>query len=480
MSATTAPTLSPSVLELSRQLQAGDLTAEALTEQTLKRIEAEDGELNAFISLTAEQALATARKADADRQAGKAVSPWAGIPMAIKDNMNFVGSKTTCGSEMLKPYESPYNATAIQRLLDAGIPIVGKANMDEFAMGSSNETSVFGNVRNPWNKDYVPGGSSGGSAVAVAAGWVPWSLGSDTGGSVRQPAALCGIYGLKPTYGLVSRFGLVAYASSLDQISPFGRSVEDVAAALDLIAGHDPQDMTSLPHQPEQPYTEALKQTPEKLKVGIITDFMGEGVQQEVMEATRQCAQQLEGLGASVQELSITAVKEAIAAYYVLAPAECSSNLARFDGVRYGLSVRDGEGLTDLYRKTRAQGFGWEVKRRIMMGTFALSAGYYDAYYGKAQKARYLLQQSFHKAFEQVDVLLCPTSPSTAFKFGDKTDDPITMYLSDVMTIPVNLAGIPGLSIPYGTDKQGLPIGLQLIGPKLSEGRLLAVAKQLT
>jgi aspartyl-tRNA(Asn)/glutamyl-tRNA(Gln) amidotransferase subunit A len=481
---TTNLTPNLTVVQLAEQLQTGAITAEALTEQTLQRIETEDKAINAFISLTQEQALNTAKQVDADRKAGKALSPWAGIPMAIKDNMNLVGSITTCGSHMLHNYVSPYNATAVERLLAAGIPLVGKANMDEFAMGSSNETSAYGPVKNPVNPEYVPGGSSGGSAAAVAAGWVPWSLGSDTGGSVRQPAALCGLYGLKPTYGLVSRYGLVAYASSLDQISPFGRSVADVAAAMDLIAGYDPNDMTSLDVERTALYTELMKQPKVSLKVGVITDLMGEGLQAEVREAMHKAVQQLEGLGASVQEVSITGIQQAIAAYYVLAPAECSSNLARFDGVRYGLSERQGNesgetSLKSLYRNTRAKGFGWEVKRRIMMGTFALSAGYYDAYYGKAQKARYVLQQAFKAAFNQVDVLLCPTTPTTAFKFGEKTDDPITMYLSDVMTIPANLAGIPALSLPYGQDGKGLPIGLQLMGPRLSEGLLLATAEQL-
>jgi aspartyl-tRNA(Asn)/glutamyl-tRNA(Gln) amidotransferase subunit A len=472
-------TTTTTAVELSKSLQEGQITAEALVLQTLETIEVEDKRLNAFLALTKDLALQTAQAVDKKRQAGETLSPWAGVPIAVKDNLNVQGYRTTCGSKMLENYISPYNATVVEHLLKHQLPIVGKTNMDEFAMGSSTENSAYQKTRNPWDTNRVPGGSSGGSAVAVSAGWVPWSLGSDTGGSVRQPASLCGLVGLKPTYGLLSRFGLVAYASSLDQVSPFARTVEDVAALLDCIASPDPKDMTCLTAEarPKIPYLESLKQTPAKLRVGVISELNGEGMQAEVQDSFKQAVATFEALGAEVSTLSVAGIREAIAAYYIIAPSEASSNLARFDGVRYGLSVREGvSDIYDMFRKTRAQGFGPEVKRRIMVGTFALSSGYYDAYYGKAQKARWLLKQSFLKAFAEVDVLICPTSPTTAFELGSKADDPITMYLSDIATIPVNLAGIPALSVPCGFDAAGLPMGLQLLGPALSESLLLQVA----
>ena len=484
-STATQPLLHRSASQLAQALALGETTAVELTQLALAQAAEAQRQTNAYLCLTPELALEQAAEVDAQRANGQALAPLAGVPIAIKDNLNLIGTATTCGSKILQNYVAPYDATIVQRLKAHGLPIIGKTNMDEFAMGSSNEFSAYGAVRNPWDTNRVPGGSSGGSAAAVAFGSAPLSLGSDTGGSVRQPAALCGLVGLKPTYGLVSRYGLVAFASSLDQISPFSRTVMDCALLLDVLAGHDPMDNTSLPavQHGHTHYADTLaKASPTApLRIGVITQLDGTGMSPAV-EANFKAlqAQFAEQPHISLHSISIPSIKEAIAAYYVIAPAEASSNLARFDGVRYGYRTGDAvANVADMYAKTRSQGFGPEVKRRIMLGTFALSSGYYDAYYGKAQRARQLLVQQFNHAFSQVDVLICPTSPSTAFALGDKTDDPIQMYLSDVATIPVNLAGIPAISIPCGFDEQGLPMGLQLMATHQGENILLQAAQQL-
>lgn len=469
-----------SALDLHEQVKNGAVSAVSIVEDTFRRIDALDGPIHAFVSLTRDLALETAAETDRKAAAGEPLPLLAGVPLAVKDNINVKGFSTTCSSRILEGYVSPYDATVTRKVKQHLMPIVGKTNLDEFAMGSSTENSALGVTRNPWDTSRVPGGSSGGSAAAVAAGETWLSLGSDTGGSVRQPAALCGLVGLKPTYGLVSRYGLVAFASSLDQISPFTRNVADAAALLQVISGFDPQDSTSLDITVPD-YLAALKKPLEsvtgekKLRVGVIAELDGEGMQPEVAEAFRQSVETFRAMGATVENISIPGIRHAIASYYILATAEASSNLARFDGVRYGLRV-DGDNIAVMYGKTRAQGFGPEVKRRIILGTFCLSSGYYDAYYGKAQKVRELLRREFRAAWERADVLLCPTSPTTAFKIGEKADDPVSMYLSDIATIPVNLAGIPAISIPCGFDAQKLPIGLQIIGPHLSEERLLRIA----
>jgi aspartyl-tRNA(Asn)/glutamyl-tRNA(Gln) amidotransferase subunit A len=477
----------PTALELASAIATGSQSACAILDEQFARIEAHDGQIQAFLSLNKEQAYATAQGVDDTVKAGNAstLPLLAGVPIAIKDNLNVTGTKTTCASKMLESYVSPYDATVISKIKAHHMPIVGKTNLDEFAMGSSCEKSAFHPSYNPWNTACVPGGSSGGSAACVSAGMVTLSLGSDTGGSVRQPASLCGIVGLKPTYGLVSRYGLVAFASSLDQVSPFARTVEDTAAILQVIAGKDAHDMTSSAPSVLPDYVASAKNgslasqlAGKRLRVGIVEGFEGEGIQAGTQKAVTEAIARFEGLGADIKRISLTGFKEAIAAYYIIATAEASSNLARFDGVRYGLSEREGvENVYDMFSKTRAKGFGAEVKRRILLGSFALSAGYYDAYYGKAQLARKVLAQSFNQAWQDVDVLICPTSPSVAFKLGEKNDDPISMYLSDVATIPANLVGIPALSLPCGFDEAtGLPIGLQLMTPAWEEEKLLAIA----
>ena len=493
---TTQPLPSPlahpltlSALALGQAIANQHVSATAVVQAALHHVALHDEALGCFTSQCEDLALQQAAAVDAQVAAGQPLaSPLAGVPVGVKDNLSLVGTTTTCSSRMLKDYVAPYTATTVQRLLNAGLCPVGKTNMDEFAMGSSTETSAFFPTKNPWHTQRVPGGSSGGSAACVAAGMVPLSLGSDTGGSVRQPASLCGLVGLKPTYGLVSRYGLVAFASSLDQVSPFSRTVADSAALLQLIAGRDEADMTSyaapavLPNYLEATRPEALSGLllNRPLRIGVIEELKGDGMQSEVREAFEQSLQQWQAAGAQVQTVSIPGIKEAIAAYYIIAPAEASSNLSRFDGIRYGhrseLAVKD---VADLFCKSRAEGFGPEVKRRILLGTFALSSGYYDAYYGKAQAARRYLQQSFNKAWAQVDVLVSPTAPTTAFELGAQMDDPITMYLNDVATIPANLAGLPALSLPCGADALGLPIGLQLMAPAWQEPLLFAAAAQL-
>ncbi|MEB3120120.1 MAG: Asp-tRNA(Asn)/Glu-tRNA(Gln) amidotransferase subunit GatA [Snowella sp.] len=462
-----------SIRELHQQLVSKARSAVEITTETLQRIETLEPQLHSFLCVTADKAIAAAQRVDAKIAAGETIGLLEGIPIGIKDNLCTRGIPTTCGSRILEGFVPAYESTVTQKLQDAGAVMVGKTNLDEFAMGSSTENSGYQVTANPWDLSRVPGGSSGGSAAAVAAEECVVALGSDTGGSIRQPASLCGVVGMKPTYGLVSRFGLVAYASSLDQIGPFGRTVEDAAILLQAIAGYDTQDSTSL--QVEIPdYTQALKPDLKGLKVGVITETFGEGLDEIVAEKVREAIAQLKSLGATVQEISCPRFRYGLPTYYIIAPSEASANLARYDAVKYGIR-EEADSLIEMYTKTRAKGFGTEVKRRIMLGTYALSAGYYDAYYLKAQKVRTLIKQDFDQAFEKVDVLVCPTAPTTAFKAGEKTSDPLSMYLSDLMTIPVNLAGLPSMSIPCGFDKQNLPIGLQLIGNVLREDVLFRV-----
>ncbi len=462
-----------SIRELHQQLVSKARSAVEITTETLQRIETLEPKLHSFLCVTADNAIASAEKVDAKIAAGETIGLLEGIPIGIKDNLCTRGIPTTCGSRILEGFVPAYESTVTQKLQDAGAVMVGKTNLDEFAMGSSTENSGYQVTANPWDLSRVPGGSSGGSAAAVAAEECVVALGSDTGGSIRQPASLCGVVGMKPTYGLVSRFGLVAYASSLDQIGPFGRTVEDAAILLQAIAGYDAKDSTSL--KVEIPdYTQALKPDLKGLKVGVITETFGEGLDDIVAEKVREAIAQLKSLGATVQEISCPRFRYGLPTYYIIAPSEASANLARYDAVKYGIR-EEADSLIEMYTKTRAKGFGTEVKRRIMLGTYALSAGYYDAYYLKAQKVRTLIKQDFDQAFEKVDILVCPTAPTTAFKAGEKTSDPLSMYLSDLMTIPVNLAGLPSMSIPCGFDGQNLPIGLQLIGNVLREDVLFRV-----
>jgi len=463
------------LMELSAALGRGEFSSEELTRACLERIAARDGELNSFITVTAEEALSAARAADRRIQTGEA-GPLTGIPFAHKDIFCTAGVRTSCGSRMLDNFVAPYDATVTQKLKAAGAVMVGKTNMDEFAMGSSNETSFYGPVKNPWATDTVPGGSSGGSAAAVAARLVPVATGTDTGGSIRQPAALCGITGLKPTYGRVSRYGMIAFASSLDQGGPFARSAEDAAVMLAAMAGFDPRDSTSV-DRPVEDYRAGLGDSLRGLRIGLPKEYFGAGLDGGVAAVVESALAEYKRLGASVVDISLPNTALSVPAYYVVAPAECSSNLSRFDGVRFGYRAENPRDLEDLYKRSRGEGFGAEVKRRIMIGTYALSAGYYDAYYLKAQQVRRLIREDFLRAFEQVDVIMGPTSPGVAFRLGEKADDPVTMYLSDIYTIAVNLAGLPGMSIPAGFAA-GLPVGLQLIGNYFEEGRLLAAAHQ--
>jgi aspartyl-tRNA(Asn)/glutamyl-tRNA(Gln) amidotransferase subunit A len=462
------------IRKLHQQLVSKERSATEITQDYLDQIESLEPKLHSYLTVTSEQALAKAKQVDEQIAAGDDIGLLTGIPIAIKDNMCTRGVRTTCASKILENFVPPYESTVTQKLADIGTIALGKTNLDEFAMGSSTENSAYQLTGNPWDVERVPGGSSGGSAAAVAAGECAIALGSDTGGSIRQPASFCGVVGLKPTYGLVSRFGLVAYASSLDQIGPLTRTVEDAALLLQAIAGHDPRDSTSLNIKIPD-YSKCLTTDLNGRKVGVIKEtFDAEGIDPQVKAATEKALQQLQDLGAEIQEISCPQFPYGLPTYYIIAPSEASSNLARYDGVKYGVR-NNNENLMSMYTKTRAEGFGVEVKRRIMIGTYALSAGYYDAYYLKAQKVRTLIKQDFEQAFEQVDVLVCPTAPTTAFKAGEKVDDPLSMYLSDLMTIPVNLAGLPGMSIPCGFDAQGLPIGLQLIGNVLREDLLFEV-----
>lgn len=467
-----------SIRELHRQLIRKERSAVEITQEALDRIQALEPKLHSFLSVTSEHALEQARQVDAKIARSEEIGLLAGIPIGIKDNMCTKGIRTTCSSRILENFVPPYESTVTQKLKDAGAVMVGKTNLDEFAMGSSTETSAYQVTANPWDLSRVPGGSSGGSAAAVASGECTIAIGSDTGGSIRLPASFCGVVGLKPTYGLVSRYGLVAYASSLDQIGPFGRTVEDAAILLSAIAGYDPNDATSL--NVEIPDYAKLLQ-PDfhprgRLRIGIIKETFGEGLDPVVEQVVTKAIDQLQNLGAQIHVVSCPRFRYGLPAYYIIAPSEASANLARYDGVKYGFRASDADNLLSLYTKTRAAGFGAEVKRRIMLGTYALSAGYYDAYYLKAQKVRTLIKQDFEGAFEKVDVLVCPTAPTTAFKAGEKTEDPLSMYLTDLMTIPLNLAGLPGMSVPCGFDGNGLPIGMQLIGKVLREDQLLQVA----
>ncbi|MEH2383870.1 MAG: Asp-tRNA(Asn)/Glu-tRNA(Gln) amidotransferase subunit GatA [Nostoc sp.] len=467
-----------SIRELHQQLVKKERSAVEITQEALERIQALEPKLHSFLCVTAERALEQAGAVDAKIAAGEEIGLLAGIPVGIKDNLCTKGIPTTCASRILENFVPPYESTATQKLADVGAVMVGKTNLDEFAMGSSTENSAYQVTANPWDLSRVPGGSSGGSAAAVSAEECVVALGSDTGGSIRQPASFCGVVGMKPTYGLVSRYGLVAYASSLDQIGPFANTVEDAAILLSAIAGHDPKDSTSLKVAIPN-YAASLKpdfKPRGQLRIGIIKETFGEGLDSVVEHAVTKAVDQLQSLGAEIHIVSCPRFRYGLPTYYIIAPSEASANLARYDGVKYGYRAPDADNLLSMYTRTRATGFGTEVKRRIMIGTYALSAGYYDAYYLKAQKVRTLIKQDFEKAFGVVDILVCPTSPTTAFKAGEKTTDPLSMYLTDLMTIPVNLAGLPSLSLPCGFDDQGLPIGLQLIGNVLREDQLFQVA----
>ncbi len=470
--------LKKTAVEQHKALVNKEVSALELTKASIERIEKLDPTLGCFNSTTFDSAIETAKKVDEKIAQGEQIPMLAGIPTALKDNMNFIGSKTTCSSKMLENFVSPYDATITTKLKENLVPILGKANLDEFAMGSSNENSAFNIVRNPYNLNKVPGGSSGGSAASVSASEVTLSLGSDTGGSIRLPASFCGITGFKPTYGRVSRYGLIAFASSLDQIGPFGRSIEDTTLLYEAIAGYDSKDSTSLKLEVGDIFNN-LKRDIKGLRVGVIKELMAEGVSDDVKSAIENAIKTYEKMGAEIKEISLPLLKHSIGVYYIDATAEASSNLARFDGVKYGFRAADCENLMDMYCKTRAQGFGPEVKRRIMLGTYALSSGYYDAYYKKAQQLRRLIANDFNKAFEQVDILVSPTCPTTAFDLNSKANNPLEMYLTDIATISSNLVGAPALSTPCGFDKDGMPIGIQIIAKNLDELTLLQSAYAL-
>ena len=464
------------VVDIAQDIASGKTSAVEVLEQHLARITEREGEINAFNLVTTEQARATAQQVDADIKAGKPVGALAGVPVALKDNMCTRGIETTCSSKILEGWKPPYDATVVTRLQQAGAVMVGKTNLDEFAMGSSTENSAFGPTKNPLDTSRVPGGSSGGSAAAVAAGFAAASLGSDTGGSIRQPASLCGLVGVKPTYGLVSRQGIVAFASSLDQVGPFTHTVADSALMMEVIGGHDPLDSTSLP-QPMPSLTSVLGQGVKGMRIGRLAD-MPDGCEPEVLARMDAAYVALQAAGATIVDISLPSLSYCLTAYYLVAPAEASSNLARYDGVRYGMRVETGD-LHSMYGATRAAGFGAEVKRRIMLGTYALSAGYFDAYYGKALKVRRLIANDFAAAYEKCDVILTPTSPTVAFPLGDKTSDPLTMYLCDIFTIPTNLAGHAAMSVPFGTGAHNLPVGVQVLAPALGEQTMFRVAAEL-
>ena len=463
------------VHELKEKLASKELTITDINKAYIDKIVEKEPEVKAFVTPLTDTALEQAKDIEEKIKSGEITSEYAGIPIGIKDNICTKDIKTTCSSKMLENFIAPYNATVTEKLNEQNLINLGKLNMDEFAMGSSTEHSAFKNTSNPWNLNKVPGGSSGGSAAAVAAGMVPWALGSDTGGSIRQPASLCGVVGLKPTYGLVSRYGLVAYGSSLDQIGPITKDVEDAAILLNIISGHDEKDTTSV-DVGEKDYTKALKNDVKGLKIGVPKEYFGEGINSEVKEALEKAIEEYKKMGAIVEECSVPIADYALPTYYILADAEASSNLGRFDGIRYGYRTKNFENLKDIFVNSRTEGFGAEVKSRIILGTYVLSSGYYDAYYKKAQQVRTLVRNEFNKAFEKYDVLIMPTSPTVAFNIGAKSDNQLEMYLADICTVPINVAGLPGISIPCGVDKSGMPIGMQIIGKQFSEETLLNAA----
>ena len=463
------------VHELQEKLKNKEITINEILKAYLDRINDKEKDVQAFVTILEEDAKNKAKEIQQKIDNGEEKNSLAGIPIGIKDNICTEGIKTTCSSKMLENFISPYDATVMEKLKEQNIINLGKLNMDEFAMGGSTEHSYFKVTKNPWNLNKVPGGSSGGSAAAVAANLVPWALGSDTGGSIRQPASFCGVVGLKPTYGLVSRYGLVAFASSLDQIGPITKDVKDSAILLNIIAGKDPKDATSVDIE-KKDYVKALKNDVKGLRIGVPKEFFKEGINEEVKQALEEAIEKYKELGAKVEEFSLDIAKYSLATYYIIACAEASSNLGRFDGIRYTYRTNEFKDLKDLYKKTRSEGFGKEVKRRIILGTYVLSSGYYDAYYKKAQKVRTLVMNEFNKAFEKYDVILTPTSPTVAFDIGSKTNNPLEMYLADICTVSVNIAGLPGISIPCKVDKEGMPIGMQLIGNKFSEETILNAA----
>ena len=461
------------VHELAEKLDKGELTSEEIVKAYKARIEDKEKDVQAFITTTLDEALEEAKKIDSSPKNEK--NKLAGIPIGIKDNLCTKGVKTTCASKMLENFVSPYDATVIEKLNEEQIISLGKLNMDEFAMGSSTENSAMKVTHNPWNLNKVPGGSSGGSAAAVAADMVPWALGSDTGGSIREPASFCGVVGLKPTYGLVSRYGLVAFASSLDQVGPITKDVRDCAILLNIIAGHDEKDSTSY-NKEKIDYTKALKGDVKGLKIGVPKEFFGEGINPEVKAKLEEAIEKYKEMGAVVEECSLDVAEYALATYYIIACAEASSNLGRFDGIRYGYRTKNYTNLKELFKNSRSEAFGPEVKRRIILGTYVLSSGYYDAYYKKAQQVRTFVKKEFDKSFEKYDVLLTPVAPTTAFDIGSKSDNPLEMYLADICTVSINIAGVPAISIPCGVDKAGMPIGMQLIGNRFSEETILNAA----
>ena len=460
--------------ELQEKIKAGETTSTEIVQAVFRRIDAVEKDVHAYILLTREKALEGAVRADEEIKKGN-IKTLTGIPIALKDLLCTKGVTTTCASHILHNYVPPYDATVVEKLRDAGAVFTGKTNMDEFAMGSSTETSYFGITKNPWDLERIPGGSSGGSAAAVVADECIAAIGSDTGGSIRQPAALCGVVGMKPTYGRVSRYGLVAFASSLDQIGPFTKDVEDCAIMMNILAGYDPRESTSVPVDVPD-YRQFLSRGIDGWKVGIPKEYFIEGIDAEVRDAIQQTIKVIEGMGAKCIEVSLPHTEYCLAVYYIIAPAEASSNLARYDGVKYGFRSLDGRDLMEMYKKSRSAGFGAEVKRRIMLGTYVLSSGYYDAYYKKASQVRALIKQDFDEAFKQCDVLLTPTTPTPAFKIGEKTDDPLQMYLSDIFTISTNLAGIPGMVVPCGFTRGGLPVGVQFLAGHFEEGKLIQIA----
>lgn len=464
-----------SALELGQMIQKKEISSVEATKAYIEKIKLKDGDINSFVTVLEDEAIKQAEEAQKKIDSGERLSPLAGVPMAVKDNICTKDILTTCSSKMLYNFKPPYNAESVKRLKDAGAVIVGKTNMDEFAMGGSTETSFFGAAKNPFDTNRVPGGSSGGSAAAVSAGLIPYAIGSDTGGSIRQPCCFCGVSGIKPTYGGVSRYGLVAFASSLDQIGPIGKNIKDCAEVLRIIGGHDEKDSTSVKNNVYD-FSDCFDENIRGMKIGLPVNYFGSGSDADIEEAVYKCAKTLTELGAEVCEFEMPAVKYAVPTYYIIACAEASSNLSRYDGIKYGYRSSKGEGLSDVFFNSRSEGFGMEVKRRIMLGSFVLSSGYYDAYYKKGLQVRGIIKESFNKAFDKFDMILSPVAPTTAFKIGENISDPLKMYLGDIYTVSVNLAGIPAVSVPCGFDRKGLPIGMQLIGQTFSENKLIKAA----